>query len=174
MSNKISRKYHFKSYGHAYTAWITAGMDVDALCRLEGFPELPNLPYPYYSLPAIIIINDANPDERYDIREYGDGISVDGYVNFEAELHQISTIDFEEQYGYLTFYLCDNVDADIEEYENEDDWYAGTYDIPCDKRLAAFIINRCGCIWEAVDSRFEKNNEFMDKFFHIKDFIIED
>ena len=170
--NTIQRKYHFESGRQAYTAWITIDtedLDLKVVYRPKEFPELSNLPD--NDMPIIIIQNDNNPDERFDIGCFGNGIWIDSDIDsFEAEEHEIKTISFYEQVNTLTFYIYE--DAYDDGYEDDDDAY-GVHEIPCDKRLAAFMLNYIGDIDIAVESAFWKNNEFADSC-TIKDFIIED
>ena len=63
-------------------------------------------------------------------------------------------------------------ELDDDEYEDDDDAYE-VHKIPCDKRLAAFILNYTSEIDIAAEYAFWKNNEFADSY-TIKDFIIED
>lgn len=179
--NTIQRKYHFESGRQAYTAWITIDtedLDLKVVYRPKEFPELSNLPDIH--MPIIIIQNDNNPNERFDIGCFGNGIWIDSDKDsFEAEEHELKTISFYEQVNTLTFYLCENAYADLseesedyDEYEDDDDAYE-VHKIPCDKRLAAFMLNYIGEIDIAVEFAFWKNNEFADSY-TIKDFIIED
>lgn len=179
--NTIQRKYHFESDRQAYTAWITIDtedLDLKVVYRPKEFPELSNLPDIH--MPIIIIQNDNNPNERFDIGCFGNGIWIDSDKDsFEAEEHELKTISFYEQVNTLTFYLCENAYADLSEesedyneYEDDDDAYE-VHKIPCDKRLAAFMLNYIGEIDIAVEFAFWKNNEFADSY-TIKDFIIED
>lgn len=179
--NTIQRKYHFESDRQAYTAWITIDtedLDLKVVYRPKEFPELSNLPDIH--MPIIIIQNDNNPNERFDIGCFGNGIWIDSDKDsFEAEEHELKTISFYEQVNTLTFYLCENAYADLseesedyDEYEDDDDAYE-VHKIPCDKRLAAFMLNYIGEIDIAVEFAFWKNNEFADSY-TIKDFIIED
>lgn len=170
--NTIQRKYHFESGRQAYTAWITIDtedLDLKVVYRPKEFPELSNLPD--FNMPIIIIQNDNNPDERFDIGYFGSGIMIDSDKDsFGAEVHEIKTISFCERANTLTFYLCE--DAYDDEYEDDDDAYE-VHKIPCDKRLAAFILNYISEIDIAAEFAFWKNNEFADSY-TIKDFIIED
>lgn len=170
--NTIQRKYHFESDRQAYTAWITIDtedLDLKVVYRPKEFPELSNLPD--FNMPIIIIQNDNNPDERFDIGYFGSGIMIDSDKDsFGAEVHEIKTISFCERTNTLTFYLCE--DAYDDEYEDDDDAYE-VHKIPCDKRLAAFILNYISEIDIAAEFAFWKNNEFADSY-TIKDFIIED
>lgn len=179
--NTIQRKYHFESGRQAYTAWITIDtedLDLKVVYRPKEFPELSNLPDIH--MPIIIIQNDNNPNERFDIGCFGNGIWIDSDKDsFEAEEHELKTISFYEQVSTLTFYLCENAYADLseesedyDEYEDDDDAYE-VHNIPCDKRLAAFMLNYIGEIDIAAEYAFWKNNEFADSY-TIKDFIIED
>lgn len=170
--NTIQRKYHFESDRQAYTAWITIDtedLDLKVVYRPKEFPELSNLPD--FNMPIIIIQNDNNPNERFDIGCFGNGIWIDSDKDsFEAEEHEIKTISFYEQVNTLTFSLYEAAYDD--EYEDDDDAYE-VHKIPCDKRLAAFMLNYIGEIDIAVEFAFWKNNEFADSY-TIKDFIIED
>lgn len=170
--NTIQRKYHFESGRQAYTAWITIDtedLDLKVVYRPKEFPELSN--HPDFNMPIIIIQNDNNPDERFDIGYFGSGIMIDSDKDsFGAEVHEIKTISFCERANTLTFYLCE--DAYDDEYEDDDDAYE-VHKIPCDKRLAAFILNYISEIDIAAEYAFWKNNEFADSY-TIKDFIIED
>ena len=179
--NTIQRKYHFESDRQAYTAWITIDtedLDLKVVYRPKEFPELSNLPDIH--MPIIIIQNDNKPNERFDIGCFGNGIWIDSDKDsFEAEEHELKTISFYEQVNTLTFYLCENAYADLSEesedyneYEDDDDAYE-VHKIPCDKRLAAFMLNYLGEIDIAVEFAFWKNNECADSY-TIKDFIIED
>ena len=76
--NTIQRKYHFESGRQAYTAWITIDtedLDLKVVYRPKEFPELSNLPDIH--MPIIIIQNDNNPNERFDIGYFGSGIMID-------------------------------------------------------------------------------------------------
>lgn len=172
--NTIQRKYHFESGRQAYTAWITIDtedLDLKVVYRPKEFPELSNLPD--FNMPIIIIQNDNNPDERFDIGYFGSGIMIDSDKDsFGAEEHEIKTISFCERTNTLTFYLCEDAYADLSE-ESEDYEECEVHKIPCDKRLAAFILNYTSEIDIAAEFAFWKNNEFADSY-TIKDFIIED
>ena len=173
--NTIKREHHFESDGQAYTAWITVDTDMKTVYRPEELPEYSDVPDA--ELPPIIIKNDGNPDECYEINFYDDGISIDGYSGLlEAEDFQLRDISFDGRNNTLTFRFC--MDADDDEQEDEDDDEYELLEMPCDKRLAAFIIKYWN-LHGRVESIFYDNNEFvgtlsMGTLFSIKDFVIED